>query len=312
MKNDELHVVFGGGALGQAVAEELLARGKKVRIVTRTGKVPVPGGVESVAGNAADPATTREQCKSAKAIYHCANPGYTLWLKEFPALHKGIIESAAMSGARLVFGDNLYLYGPVKGSITENLPAAASGPNGRLRAQMASMLMEAHQSGSIKAVIGRASDFYGPNVLTSHAGERLFPAALAGKPVQLLSNPDSPHTYTYIKDFAKALVILGESDKALGQAWHIPSAETLTTRQFIELVYTAAGNLPVIKVLPRPVLNGMATFVPLMRALKEQLYQFDQPFVVDHSRFVKAFGDISTPHNKAIEATLAWYRGRVS
>lgn len=312
MKNDGLQVIFGGGALGQAVAEELVGRGAKVRVITRGGKASVPSGAESVAGNAADPATTRGHCEGANVIYHCANPGYTLWVKEFPAIHRGIIESAARSGARLVFGDNLYLYGPVKGPITENLPAAAAGPNGRLRAQMASMLMEAHRSGSIRATIGRASDFYGPSVLTSHAGERLFPAALAGKPAQLLSNPDSPHTYTYIKDFAKGLVILGEAEEALGEAWHIPSGETMTTRRFIELVYKTAGTVPVIKVLPRPVLNGMAMVVPLMRALKEQLYQFDQPFVVDHSKFVKAFGDISTPHDKAIAATLSWYRGRLS
>ena len=107
---------------------------------------------------------------------------------------------------------------------------------------MAEALLAAHERSQVRAVIGRASDFFGPRVLLSAMGDRVFPAALAGKGAQVLGNVDLPHTYTYIPDIGKALVILGEADEALGQVWHIPSAETVTTRQFLELVYQESGQ----------------------------------------------------------------------
>lgn len=304
-----LNVVIGAGPLGRAVADELRSRGYVVRMISRTGRSDVPGGVEVVAADVTDPGS-RAAFDGASVVYHCAHPPYTEWVQRFPALQRGIIERAASCGARLVFGDNLYMYGPVQVPMTEELPYGATGPNGRVRADMASMVLAAHREGRIRATIGRASDFFGPHVLSSHVGERVFGAALRGKPSGMLGNPEMPHTFTYIKDFARGLVTLGERDEALGQAWHIPSGPTMRTREFVERVYREAGTAPVIRAAPRPIISLMALFNPMMRALKEQLYQFERPFVVDHSRFGKTFGDTSTPHDVAIRETLAWFRER--
>lgn len=308
MNTNDLHVIFGAGPLGLAVALELNKLGKRVRIVNRRGKASVPPGIEVVAGDAADAASARSACRGATVVYHCANPAYSRWPQDFPAVQKGILEAASSARARLVFGDNLYSYGPVSSPLTEDLPANAQGPNGRTRARMASMLMEAHSNGLVRVAIGRASDFFGPSVLLSQVGARVFRPVLEGKPAQFLGNPDMPHTYTFINDFARALVILGDKESALGQIWHIPNAETITTRQFVELIYAEAGTSGSIKSAPRTIINILALFSPLMRALKEQFYQIDQPFVVDHSKFVRAFGDISTPHRAAIRETLEWFR----
>jgi nucleoside-diphosphate-sugar epimerase len=113
-----------------------------------------------------------------------------------------IIQGAATAEARLVFGDNLYAYGPVDGPLTEDLPLRATGPNGRTRARIAEALLGAHDAGRIRATIGRGSDFFGPHAHLSTVGDRVFARAIEGKPARVLGDPDVPHTVTYIEDFA--------------------------------------------------------------------------------------------------------------
>ncbi len=307
---DELHVVFGAGPLGLAVMRELRSRGKRVRLVNRSGKVAAAKDalVEVIKGDAADTSSARQICNGGAVVYNCMNPPYTEWPQKFPLMLNGIIEGAAAAGARLVSAENLYMYGPVHGALTEELPYAATGPKGRTRAQMATTLLDAHRSGKVRATIGRASDFYGPFVLESAVGERVFGSALAGKAADVMGNPDAPHTYTFIEDFARGLVTLSERDEALGKAWHIPSAKTLTTRQFVELVYREAGTTPKLRVASRFLIAAMGLFNPTVRELNEMFYEFDAPFVVDHSRYERAFGSQTTPHEEAIRKTLAWYR----
>jgi nucleoside-diphosphate-sugar epimerase len=309
MANDnELHIVIGTGPLGRAVIKELLVRGKRVRAVNRSGQADLPAAVEVVAGDAGDPASMAEVCKGASVVYGCVGLPYTDWVVGFPPVMDGLIAGAASVGAKLVFGDNLYMYGEVDGPIHENLPNRATTRKGGVRARIAEQLMQAHQDGKVQAVIGRGSDFYGPGVLNSAVGERVMANALNGKAADFVGDPDQPHTYTYIEDFGKALVNLGESDAALGQIWHVPNAETVTSRAFIEQVYAAAGHAPKINALPNWLLSALALFSPIMRELKEMTYEFDAPFIVDDGKYRAAFGDQATPLDEGIKKTLDWYR----
>jgi nucleoside-diphosphate-sugar epimerase len=160
-------VVFGAGPLGLAVTSALRRRGDVVRVATRSGQAPVPAGVEVVAADATDPAAARRACEGAAVVYHCAATPYTTWPGTLPPIMKGIIQGAAAAGARLVYGDNLYGYGPVDRPLTEGLPDRATGPNGRVRAQLTETLLAAHRAGTVQATIGRASDFFGPRVRVS-------------------------------------------------------------------------------------------------------------------------------------------------
>jgi nucleoside-diphosphate-sugar epimerase len=282
--------------------------GNRVRVVTRSGRAPVADGVAVAAADATDPVAAGRACQDAAVVYHCAATPYATWPSTLPPIMEGIIQGAAAAGARLVYGDNLYCYGPVAGSLTEELPDRPIGPSGRVRAQLAQTLLAAHRAGTVRATIGRASDFFGPHVLVSAMGERVFPAALSGRPAQVLPDPDTPHTYTFVDDFAAALVVLGERDAALGDVWHVPSAETLTTRRFVELVFEQAGRSPRLRVAPKLAITALGLVNPTMRAVKERLYQTERPWVVDHSKFERAFGATPTPHPEAIQQTLAWYR----
>jgi len=308
MTDNELDLVIGTGPLGMAVMRELLSRGMRVRLMNRSGHAHVPEGVEVVKGDITASAGAREVCQGATVVYHCANAPYTEWPQRLSPIMDGIIQGAGAIGAKLVYGDNLYMYGPVSGQIREDLPYAATGRKGHVRAQIASTLMEAHKSGKVRATIGRASDFFGPGVVVSAVGEKVFAPALAGKAANILGDPDLPHTYTFIDDFAKGLVTLGQHEKALGQGWHVPSAETLPTRQFIELIFEEVGKTPKIRTAPSWLVSLLALFSPMMRELKEMLYEFEEPFIVDHSKYERAFGSDTTPHREAIRQTLEWFR----
>jgi nucleoside-diphosphate-sugar epimerase len=220
----------------------------------------------------------------------------------------GIIEGAVSARARLVYGDNLYAYGPVDGPIREDMPYRPIGPNTRARAEVATTLMNAHAAGKVRATIGRASDFYGPQVRQSKAGNVIFGRAVAGKPAQVLGDPDMPHTLTFIDDFAAALVALSQHDEAFGEVWHVPNAETLTTRRFIEMVFAHLQRPAKLQRPPALLISLLAYVVPPLRAVKETMYQSDRSWVVDHGKYASAFGAQPTPHEEAIAATVAWFR----
>jgi nucleoside-diphosphate-sugar epimerase len=278
--------------------------------VNRSGEADLPGVVEVVAANVAETAEVTRACDGAAVVYHCANPPYEKWPDLHPPLMKAIIEGAASAGAKLIFGDNLYAYGPVDGPLTEDLPYLAPGANGRARARIAEDLMKAHGEGRVRAAIGRASDFFGPHAIQSMVGDGVFARALVGKPARALGDPDLPHTVTYIEDFGKALVTLGERDEALGGVWHVPNAKSVTIRRFVELVFAETDHPPRVRAAPSWGLAVAGLFDPTLRAVREQLYQSEHPWVVDSGKFEGVFGWKATPLPEAVRATVAWYRER--
>jgi nucleoside-diphosphate-sugar epimerase len=308
MSEPKLHVVVGLGAVGRAVINELLGRGLPVRAIARHPVAGLPREVDLVQADVTDPDAARRAMTGAAVVYHVASAPYHRWPELLPPLMRGVLDGAASTGARIIYADNLYAYGPVDGPLTEDLPSRATGPNGRVRATLADQLMEAHAAGTVRATIARASDYYGPWGRQSTAGERLFDPALAGKTTRVLGDPDLPHTFTYLGDFARGLVTLGTHDEGLGEVWHVPSAETLSTREFARLVFEAAGQPLKLGVMPSPLLTVLALVSPTLRAVREQQYQRETAWVVDHSKFAEAFGAVVTPHQAAMAVTLDWYR----
>ena len=307
--NDELHVIFGTGAVGMSVMDELVRRSRRVRMVNSRGRARVPHGVEVVGGDATDETFTREASEGASVVYFALNPPYDKWPELFPGLQAGVLEGAASAGAKLVAMENLYMYGPTGGRLlTEDLPHVPNTRKGVVRARMSEELMEAHTRGRVRVAIGRASDFFGPRVLASAAGEQVFGRAVEGKSAQVAGDPDQPHTYTYVPDIGRGLVILGEREEALGRVWHLPSPETLTTREFVEMIFEEVGKPARVQAAPKIVLQAMGLFNLGIREMIEMLYEFEEPFVVDDSNFTRTFGEQATPLRQAIQRTVRWYR----
>src|SRR5215210_1804513 len=307
--NAELHVVFGTGAMGLAVMDALVQRGgRRVRMVNRSGRASVPDGVEVLGGDATDEAFARGASEGASVVYFALNPPYDKWPELFPRLQAGVLEGAASAGAKLIAMENLYMYGPTEGRpLTEDLPYAPNTRKGRVRAMMSEELMEAHTSGKVRVAIGRASDSFGPRVRVSAAGEQVFGRAVEGKSAQVAGDPDQPHTYTYALDIGKGLVILGEREEALGRAWHLPSPETVTTREFVGMIFEEVGKPARVQAAPKILLRALGIFNPALRETIEMLYEFEEAFVVDHSDYTRTFGDHATPLGEAIRETVRWY-----
>lgn len=308
MQMRERHVVLGTGPLGVATAEALLARGRQVLMVNRSGKGDVPAGATVARADLYDPRSVQEVAAGAAAVYQCAQPAYTEWTTKFEPLQNAIVEGVAVTGAKLIVAENLYMYGEVAGPIHEDLPHAAHTRKGRVRARMAEQVAAAHRSGKLRTASARGSDFYGPGVLGSLLGERVFLPALRGKAAQLVGRTDLPHTYTYIGDFGAALAILGERDDALGRHWHVPSAPARTQAELVELIFAELGAPAKLSSVGRLMLQLGGLFIPEARETVEMLYEFDRPFVLDSSPFERAFGLKATPIEEGLRRTVAWYR----
>jgi len=77
----------------------------------------------------------------------------------------------------------------------------------------------------------------------------------------------------------------------------------------VQRVVEVAGTPARLSVPPSWLLALLATVNPTIRAVREQRFRVEQPWVVDHSKFARAFGLHVTPHPEAIRATLDWFTG---
>jgi len=305
------HVILGTGAIGRAIAEELVRRGESVSMVNRSGRMEeVPVEVEVIASDLYDQAKVREVTRGADVVYQASQPQYHEWVEKFPPLQKSIIDGLTGSNTKLVVVENLYMYGETNGKpITEDLPYHAHTRKGKVRAEMSEAALTAHRTGKLRVVIGRASDYFGPWGISSSMGEIVFRRLLNGKSAQIAGSANMPHTHTYIPDFGKALVILGAHDEADGQAWHVPNdMPRITQGEMIQMIAEEAGVSAKIQPAGKFILSLMGLFMPEVKEIVEMLYEFEQPFIVDSSKFEKTFGMKATPMREAIKETLAWYK----
>jgi nucleoside-diphosphate-sugar epimerase len=203
------------------------------------------------------------------------------------------------------------MYGRPNGRpLTEDRAHDAHTHKGQLRSRMSRELLAAHTAGTVEVAVGRASDYFGPRGgAQSNLGDRLFPAALAGRTATVLGNPDQPHTYTFIPDIGEGLATLGEHPDAPGQVWHLPNdPDTRTTRQLIDLAFGLAGQSRTRLRQVHPLLLRAAAITnPTVRSLLEMQYQFAEPFVVDSARITTRLGVSATPLERALEHTLRTY-----
>ncbi|MFJ4777626.1 NAD-dependent epimerase/dehydratase family protein [Streptomyces sp. NPDC088762] len=308
-----LHIVIGFGPAGAATARLLAEQGHSVRVITTSGRSPEPG-IEHLALDARDSERLTEAARDAAAIHSCAAPPYHRWAAQWPPLAASLCTAAEATGAVLVMLGNLYGYGPVGGPMTEDLPLAATGTKGRVRAEVWERARTLHEQGRLKAVEVRASDFFGPGVTDGgHLAGRVVPALLRGKPVSTLGDPDAPHSWTYLPDVAKALVEVAAEERAWGRAWHVPTEPALSVREMVDRLAAQAGTGPVaVRGLPPAVLGVGSLFSPLLRELKEIRYQFDRPFVVDSSAYEAAFAVRATPVDEQVKETVDWWRERLA
>ena len=313
METEGVHVVFGAGQVGSHLAESLLRSGAKVRVAKRSS-TGIPDGAGPALGDATDPAFCKGAVADAQVVYNCLNPTYStrVWEEVLPKYLENLIAAAGSVGARLVVLENLYMMGVGDGGpINEDTPVNPRSRKGEVRARLAEALFAAHQRGDVRAVAGRASDFYGPRGVGTHFADRFWVPALADKPAEFLPNPDNPHTYHFIPDVAEGLKQLGAGpDEVLGRPWMLPCAPAETSRALVDRFARVLGKNIALRGMPKIALKAIGLFVPIVREVGEMLHQWEAPFEVDDARFRAEFGVSATDPDEGSARTVEWARAQ--
>lgn len=302
-------LVLGYGPVGRATAELLAARGEPVRVAQRSAPDALPPGATFVPCDCLDGASVRQAAEGMAQIVLAVGFAYeaAVWQANWPRAMAAVLDAAADTGARVVFVDNLYMYGPQTVPLHEELPLTRMGGKPGARAAVTRQWMAARDRVRLAAV--RAPDFYGPGVRQSHLGETGLAAIAAGKAATMLVNPDLPHDYAYVPDFARAVVaLLDAPDDCFGQAWHVPCAPVTTPRAILELGASAMGGRRRMQVMPSWLTGLAGLLVPVVREMHEMSFQWDRPYHVDASKMRQRFGLEPTSFATGAAATVASFR----
>jgi nucleoside-diphosphate-sugar epimerase len=303
---NERHVVVGAGPVGLATARLLAEQGHEVVLVSKSGAGPELDGVRREAADVADASRLTALAEGAQALYNCVNPpSYTVWPEFWPPVAAAFLEAAELSSAVLVTAAPLYAYGPVDAPMTEGLPDAATTKKALIRGGMWAEAKRRHDAGRISAVEVRGSDYMGPGVptATGHIA-RVAPAALQGRTVRVFGSPDQPHSFTDVRDMARALVRVAGEPTAWGRVWHAPTNPAKTQTEVLQDVAASVGRtIGKVKSMPHALLSVGGVVVPLLRELRETEYEFTRPYVLDSSDAEEKLGLEPTPWADVCRAT---------
>jgi nucleoside-diphosphate-sugar epimerase len=303
-----VHTVLGaGGVIARELTAALLARGVRVRLVSRRAH-PAPTDTEVVAADLLDAAAVDRAVAGSAVVHLVAGLRYdtAVWQSEWPRVMAHSIGACRRHGARLVFFDNVYAYGQVQGPMTEDTPFNPCSRKGEVRAAIATTLLDAMRHDGLPALIARAADFYGPGATNSLIDSVVVARLRAGKTPQWVGNPNAVHTFTHTPDAGAALARLSLEPTAWGQTWHLPtSGEAMTGERLVRLANELAGRPHRLQVAPRWLLRAMGWLVPILRENDEMMYQFEHDYRFDSRKIERAFGLRATPYREGMARTLA-------
>ncbi len=302
-------ILGAGGAIGDHLAKILLAKNAAVRLVARNPK-PVDG-MQSLAADLSDAAQTRAAVEGAETACLLVGLPYdiAIWRELWPRIMRNVIEACKHSKTKLLFFDNVYMYGRVDAPMTEATPYRPSSKKGEIRAEIATMLMDEVRAGNLRATIARAADFYGPHTKNGVPNVLVLEPYARGGTASWLVNARVPHSLTFTPDAARGVAMLIERDSAWNQVWHLPTTPDPPTGQaFIEMAAAAFGVPPKYRVLGKPLLRLVGLFNPAVRESLEMLYQSERPYIFDSSKFAAEFGLSGTPYADGIRVAAQSYQ----
>jgi nucleoside-diphosphate-sugar epimerase len=309
-----MHTILGaGGAISNELVKQLAARGQAFRLVSRRG-TSAPRATETVAADLTDKDQTMKAVAGSTVVYLLAGLTYNhkVWAESWPRIMANTIEACKRAGAKLIFFDNVYMYGRVKGAMTEETPFHPISKKGEVRAKIASSLIDEWKGGRLKAMIARAPDFYGPGAKTGVANVLVFEPLSKNAKASWLVNDSLLHSYLFTPDAAQALLMLAENQSAWNQTWHLPTAQNPPTgKEFILRAAEAMDVRPKYRVLNKGMVRVGGWFNPMVAEIYEMLYQNDSIYLFDSSKFAKAFGVAGTPYVDGIRVTGKSYRNPV-
>ncbi len=298
-------ILGSSGIIGTELAKALTQYTDKIRLVSRNPKRVNPND-QLVVADFTDASQVLSAVEGSEVVYLTVGLQYKIgvWQTQWPIIMKNVIDACKTNKSKLVFFDNVYAYGLVKGWMKEDTLVNPSSKKGEVRAQIAQMIMSEVERGHLDAIIARAADFYGPNTLLSFATVTVFHNLKKGKTAQWFIDANKKHSMTYTPDAGKATAILGNTASAYNQIWHLPTDKNvLTGKEFIEVAAKAFNVEPKYMVLKKWMIQMVGYFVPVVKESYEMLYQNEYDYLFDSTKFERAFDFKPTSYQDGIMAT---------
>ncbi len=307
-------VVVGAGQVGSALARQLTARGDRVVVVSRT-PLALPAGAAHVAIDlTADGAAAAlgDVVAGCSGVFLAVNAPYTAkaWAATLPVMQQAVVAACEGAGVRLVVLENLYVHGPHVEPLREDMAFSSTTRKGAVRRGLTEALFARSTKcgGTLQVASVRPPDFWGPQLTAVMVNQAAIDALVRdGKAVSVIGDVDASHARAYVPDVAAAMIAIADCDDAdvWGRAWHPPVLH-VSTRALVTAIAAAAGVPdPGVRPLPAFALTALGLVVPVLRELKEMLYQWDRPYLVDDSAFCARFGLSATSLPDGARACVA-------
>jgi nucleoside-diphosphate-sugar epimerase len=305
----KLHTILGaGGAVGNQLLPVLQQNNERVRLVSR--KAQPSGNAEAVAADVTNYEQTLNAVKGSDVVYLVVGLAYDIrvWRENWPKIMTNVINACKVTGSRLIFFDNVYMYGKVDGVMTEATPFNPISKKGEIRAAIATQLLNEMKAGNVKALIARSADFYGPvGFTTSVPNILVFGNLRKGKKARWLVNAKVPHSLTYVPEAAKALYMLAGREETFGQTWHMPTANNpLTGEEFIKETAKQMKAKDSYSVISKGMMHIAGLFSRTIKESNEVAYQSEFPYLFDSSKFNKSFGFAPISYYDGVKETAIW------
>ncbi len=303
-------ILGANGSIANELAKTLPQYTKFIRLVSRNPR-KINDTDEIFKADLLDATQTDKAVEGSEVVYLTAGLVYDIkiWQKNWPIIMQNVIDACKKHKAKLVFFDNVYMYGQVAEPMTENTPIKPNSKKGEVRAKIAGMIMDEVATGNLTALIARSADFYGPNTPLSFMNVMVLENQAKKKNAQLMITAHTKHSFTYTPDAGKATALLGNTPSAYNQVWHLPTDKnTLTGQEIVALGAAAFGQKPNYTVLPKWLLRALGWFVPVIGESVEMLYQNSNDYIFDSSKFEKAFDFQTTSYEEGIKKTVESYQ----
>ena len=301
-------ILGSGGAIGIELAKALNEYSTDIRLVSRNPK-KVNETDELFTADLLNPRDVREAVEGSSIVYATVGfpYAYKTWKQSWPVFIKNVIDACIEYKSKLVFFDNIYMYDlDHLNGMDEETPINPPSKKGKIRAEIADMIMDKVKEGKLTALIARSADFYGPGIKnTSVLTETVFNPLSKGKKANWMASLNFKHSYTYTPDAGKATALLGNSEKAYNQVWHLPTAEnTFTGREWIDTIANEMGVEPKYQVATKFIVNLLGLFNPIMREMPEMMYQYDRDYIFNSDKFTNQFAFEVTPYREGIREII--------
>ena len=301
-------ILGSGGAVGTQLAKALPSHTNQIRQVSRN-PVKVNPADETFRADLTDGEATIQAVKGSDVAYLMVGLPYDteIWESTWPLIIDNTIKACQVNNCKLVFFDNIYMYHPqAMGNMTEDSLVDPVTRKGKVRKKIAHKVLESSEKGEIKALIARSADFYGPSIKDiSMLTETVFKPLSEGKKAQCLGSMNVKHSFTFTPDAGKATALLGNTEDAFGEVWHLPTASNpYTQKELVHIIAEQLGVKPKYMAANKFMVRLLGLFIPIMKEMVEMMYQYDRDYIFHSHKFEQRFNFTPTPYLDGIKEII--------